>query len=214
MEKIKMSNPWEAIDLSIYEKHMSSAEVYQLQLLNEITKEQLMDNEQAYVSVLGVAGGNGLDNIDISKTKKVYAVDINKNYLDICRERYEFMGEALELLCMDLTDEDAFLPFTNLLICNLIVEYIGEEKFVATIERNKNNVEVVSCVIQKNNNNSFVSNSEHNSHFDPILSIHHDVDEDKLKNLFATIKFNCIKSKEYLLPNGKKFIRMDFSKAL
>jgi len=207
-----MSNPWEEIDLTIYEKHMSSAEVYQLQLLNEITREQLMDNEQTYVAILGVAGGNGLDNIDISRTKKVYAVDINKNYLNLCRERYEFMGDTLELLCMDLTGDEAVLPFTNLLICNLIVEYIGEGKFVAAIERNKSNVEVISCVIQKNNNNSFVSASEHNSHFDPILSIHHDVEENKLRNLFSSIEFECIKSKEYLLPNGKLFIRMDFTK--
>lgn len=34
-----MDNPWELIDLEIYEKHMSSDEVYQLQTLNLITQE-------------------------------------------------------------------------------------------------------------------------------------------------------------------------------
>lgn len=205
-----MSNPWESIDLTIYEKHMSSAEVYQLQLLNKITGEQLMDNQQDYVGILGVAGGNGLDNIEVSKTQRVYAIDINKCYLDVCKQRYGYLGDTLELMCLDITDDNVVLPFTNLLICNLIIEYTGEEKFVDLIEKNKTNVCVVSCVIQKNNNNSFVSNSGHISHFDPILSIHHDVDENKLKSLFFAIGFNCIKYMEYELPNGKKFIRMDF----
>jgi hypothetical protein len=205
-----MSNPWQLIDLGMYENHMSSDEVYQLQTLNEITKEQLQDNQHTYVGVLGVAGGNGLDNIDILKTQKVYAVDINKNYLNICKQRYQYMGSTLEILCGDLTDDEIVLPYTNLLICNLIIEYIGEKEFISYISKNKINIDVVSCVIQNNNNNSFVSNSELNSHFQPILSIHHDIDKNKLKYLFSTIEFTCIKYKKYILPNGKEFIRMDF----
>jgi hypothetical protein len=205
-----MNNPWEEIDLKIYEKHMSSAEVHQLQKLNEVTKEQLQDNPHIYVGVLGVAGGNGLDNIDTLKTKKVYAIDINKKYLNICKDRYKYMGDTLEIICQDLTDDNFNLPYTNLIICNLIIEYIGEKQFVSIISKNKINIDVVSCVIQKNNDNSFVSNSRLTSSFEPILSVHHDIDENKLKDLFSTIEFNCIKYKEYMLPNGKKFIRMDF----
>jgi hypothetical protein len=205
-----MSNPWKLIDLAAYENHMSSDEVYQLQTLNEITKEQLQDNKCTYVGVLGVAGGNGLDNIDILTTQKVYAVDINRNYLDICKERYQNLGRTLETLCVDLTDDAMALPYTDLLICNLIIEYIGEKEFISIIDKNKINIDVVSCVIQKNNDNSFISNSELNSHFEPILFIHHDIDENKLKHLFSTIKFSCIKDKKYILPNGKEFIRMDF----
>ncbi|MBZ9623799.1 class I SAM-dependent methyltransferase [Clostridium sp. FP2] len=205
-----MSNPWQLIDFATYENHMSSDEVYQLQTLNEITKEQLQDNQRTFVGVLGVAGGNGLNNIDILKTQKVYAVDINKNYLDICKQRYQYLGNTLEILCGDLTDADVILPYTNLLICNLIIEYIGEKEFISIIDRNKINIDVVSCVIQKNNDNSFVSNSDLNSHFQPILSIHHNIDENRLNYLFSTIEFTCIKNKKYKLPNGKEFIRMDF----
>ena len=205
-----MSNPWQLIDLATYENHMSSDEVYQLQTLNEITKEQLQDNQRTYVGMLGVAGGNGLNNIDILTTQKVYAVDINRNYLEVCKQRYQDLGSTLEIICGDLIDEAIVLPYTNLLICNLIIEYIGEKEFVAIIDKNKVNIDVVSCVIQKNNDNSFISNSEQNSHFEPILLIHHDIDENKLKYLFSTIKFSCIKYKKYILPNGKEFIRMDF----
>ncbi|MCH4201175.1 MAG: methyltransferase domain-containing protein [Clostridium tyrobutyricum] len=207
-----MNNPWKEINLKIYEEHMSSEDVYQLQTLNEITKEQLNDNPHMYVGIFGVAGGNGLDNVDILNTKKVYAIDINKSYLDICKERYKNMGNTLEIVCKDLTDDDFKLPYSNLIICNLIIEYIGEKKFVSIINKNKININIVSCVIQKNNDNSFVSNSKLTSYFEPILSIHHDISENKLKKLFSDIQFNCIKYKEYMLPNGKKFIRMDFKR--
>jgi len=209
-----MKNPWKEIDLKIYEEHMSSAQVCQLQILNKITKEQLQDNCHTYVGFVGVGGGNGLEYIDIGETKKVYAIDINKNYLNSCKERYINMGDTLDLICKDLTDRNFQLPYTNILICNLIIEFIGEKEFVAIINKNKINIPVMSCVIQKNNNNSFVSNSKSDSHLEPILSIHHDINEYRLKEAFSNIKFNCIKYKKYMLPDGKEFIRMDFKQLL
>lgn len=35
-----MSNPWKEVNLDIYEKHMSLESVQQLQILNEMMKEQ------------------------------------------------------------------------------------------------------------------------------------------------------------------------------
>jgi len=96
-------------------------------------------------------------------------------------------------------------------VCQLqTFEYIGEKEFVAIIDKNKININVISCVIQRNNNNSFVSNSKCDSYFVTILSIHHDINEYRLKEAFSIIKFNCIKHKKYMLPDGKEFIRMDF----
>ncbi|WP_326513492.1 class I SAM-dependent methyltransferase [Clostridium intestinale] len=207
-----MKNPWEKIDLEVYEKHMSHDNVYQLQKLNEIMKEQFQDNKHENVGVLGVAGGNGLNNIDISNVRKVFAIDVNREYLNVCRERYDYMGEILETICRDINDKEFSFPKTDLIVCNLIIEYIGEEQFVAIVERNKENIKLISCVIQDNEKNSFVSDSEYSSHFTPITSINHDINDNKLKNLFAKIGFNCIKIKSYNLPNNKSFIRMDFKK--
>lgn len=207
-----MENPWGKIDLEVYEKHMSHDNVYQLQKLNEIMKEQFQDNKHEYIGVLGVSGGNGLNNIDISKVKKVFAIDVNKEYLNVCRERYDYMGEILVTICRDINDKEFCFPKTDLLVCNLIIEYIGEEQFVAIVDRNKENIKLISCVIQENEKNSFVSDSEYSSHFTPITSINHDINYNKLKNLFSKIGFNCIKTKTYNLPNNKSFIRMDFKK--
>ena len=59
------NNPWEEIKLSDYTNHMGSENVYQLQALNTIIKEQVktvwVDDKRKYiVAVLGITDGNGL----------------------------------------------------------------------------------------------------------------------------------------------------------
>lgn len=207
-----MCNPWEKIDLNIYEIHMASEKVLQLQTLNYITKQQLNDYDHTNTAILGIAGGNGLENIDLTTTKKVYGIDINREYLDMCRKRYPELYNILELICCDLNNINTVLPHSNILICNLIVEYLGVYKFTELIKNNRENINIVSCVIQKNNNNSFVSRSGLSYAFDPLMSIHNDINKNELINSFINAGFHCIKSLVYPLPNGKEFIRIDFDK--
>lgn len=205
-----MFNPWNKIDLEIYEQHMADHEVYQLQVLNQITKEQLADNDCTYVGICGVAGGNGLENINITDTNRIFAMDINANYLNTCRKRYPHLESRLALIHCDLLSGEFTLPATTLLICNLIIEYLGEVPFLDMLNRNKAKIGVVSCVIQKNNRNSFVSASTFASHFDPLQPIHNIINEDRLKSIFNAHGFTPIKQKNYDLPNGKELVRMDF----
>lgn len=207
-----MNNPWERIDLDIYETHMASNDVFQLQALNSITKEQITDYVHTNILIMGVAGGNGLEHIDISTTEKVFGLDVNSQYLDKCKERYPQLTNILELICCDLNNSDAVLPYSDIMISNLIIEYIGANKFVELIRNNKDNVNVISCIIQKNNNNDFVSNSDLTSFLEPLVSIHHDIDAENLLNEFLKIGFKCIKKMYYPLPNGKEFIRIDFER--
>ncbi|MGK9475755.1 class I SAM-dependent methyltransferase [Melioribacter sp. OK-6-Me] len=205
-----MNNPWEKIDLNIYETHMSSKNVFQLQTLNKITKEQLTDYDNSFITILGIAGGNGLEHIDCARTKKVYGIDVNKDYLKACRERYPNLNEILELIHCDLTKDDVILPESDVLICNLIVEYIGEKKFAKLIQRNRKNVKVISCTIQINDGNGFVSRSEVQSAFDCLSEIHNDIDKNELVKELAAINFACIKEINHPLPNGKRLMRIDF----
>lgn len=209
-----MSNPWQEIDLKIYEAHMSSASVFQLQTLNKITEMQLTDYSPSVVSILGVAGGNGLDKINREITKKVYCIDVNRKYLDICKSRYSYLSGILEFVCCDLGSIDTILPFSDIHICNLVIEYLGEEKFAKLIHNSMDNVNIISCVIQKNNKISFVSPTNHASELQPIMEIHHDIDENKLTESLRDINYKCIKEEYYELPNGKQFLRLDFQKVV
>ena len=119
-----MSNPWEKISLDDYEKHMSLDSVKQLQTMNGIMERQLEAYPVCTVMVLGVAGGNGLEHVRRSKYQTVYGIDINGDYLRTVSERYADLSDVLKCLKLDLTCDADKLPEAQLLIANLLIEYI------------------------------------------------------------------------------------------
>ena len=197
------TNPWADIALKDYESHMSSDNVFQLQTLNQIMAEQSLCRKNA-IAILGVAGGNGLEHF--READVIYAIDINEEYLMQCRMRFSYFGDKLKLICQDLNY--ANLPKCQLLICNLIIEYIGIEMFVSLLKRT--DFEVVSCVIQKNKDNHFVSISQSANKLDSLSDYHKDIDE---KGLVNSVGLPVVLKKIYKLPNGKEFIRLDFAKS-
>ena len=143
-----MSNPWNDIALSDYENHMSLDSVQQLQAMNSIMRDQFEAYPVDTAMVLGVAGGNGLEHVRRDKYKTVYGVDINSDYLKVVKERYSNLDGVLECLQTDLINEYDKLPDSQLVIANLLVEYIGYEAFMKAMMRVR--PLYISCVIQIN----------------------------------------------------------------
>lgn len=199
-------NPWETIDLNDYESHMSLDSVYQLQVLNEIMKEQFHTYDIKTVMILGVAGGNGLEHV--GHMDKVYGVDVNQQYLQVCKARYSQLGGRLETICVDLLYDNLQLPNTELLVANLLIEYIGYECFQKVVEHVK--PKYVSCVIQINQEDSFVSDSPYLHAFDCLDEVHHQMEEQTLICAMNEIGYKKELVKEQELPNGKKLVRIDF----
>ena len=119
-----MSNPWLSIPLEDYEGHMGSAGVRQLTVLAELFKRALDRCLPESVAVLGVAGGNGLEQIDCAATKRIVGVDINQRYLDEVQRRFGMLA-GLELHCRDLTETDFSLAPVALAHAALIFEHVG-----------------------------------------------------------------------------------------
>lgn len=122
-------NPWQDILLDDYENHMQQDSVKQLQTMNMMFKRQLNHDDVKTLMILGVAGGNGLEHIDINKIEKVYGIDVNNQYLEICKSRYKNLKGILECLSVDLTASNLELPTVDLIVANLLIEYIGYECF-------------------------------------------------------------------------------------
>ncbi len=203
-----MKNPWEEIELSDYENHMKSDSVMQLQTLNAMMKRQLNRYPVKTVMVLGVAGGNGLEHIDTQKVQKVYGVDINHDYLEKCAERYKVLDGIFEGICMDLTDKSNALPCADMIIADLLIEYIGYPCFRNVITQVK--PLYISCIIQINTNHSFVSDSPWLHAFDKLDKVHHQMQEDELITYMKDINYSLIDKTEESLPNGKKLVQLDF----
>ena len=205
-----MNNPWKDINLSDYESHMALDSVWQLQAMNQMMKGQLNKYDIQSVMILGIAGGNGLEHVDVKKITKVYGVDINAEYLATTKERYKKLSGIQECLCIDLNSETEKLPQANLLIANLLIEYIGYECFQKAVK--VANPQYVSCIIQINTDDSFVSDSPYLHVFDGLERVHHHMAEQELQNSMETIGYQLIQALEHLLPNGKKLVQLDFCK--
>lgn len=205
-----MKNPWEEIRLAEYESHMKLDSVRQLQAVDAIMKEQFADFPAGTVMVLGVAGGTGLEHIDRGKYRKVYGVDINREYLAECRRRHSALGDALECIPADLLAADTLLPHAELLVANLLVEYIGYDCFRRVVRQVM--PEFVSCVIQVNPAEGFVSDSPYTHIFDGLEQVHHEMDGQELAAAMRETGYRLTGTAEHALPNGKKLARLDFRK--
>jgi len=119
-----MANPWLSIPLEDYEGHMNSREVHQLDALSELFAEALACCRPQSVAVLGIAGGNGLDRIDRTITKRIVGLDVNPSYLEAVRHRYS-SSEDLELWCVDLAAQNLDLEPVELVHAALVFEHAG-----------------------------------------------------------------------------------------
>ena len=122
-----MSNPWLAVPLTEYEQHMSSVEVQQLGVLSDLFAEVLGRCRPLSVAVLGIAGGNGLDQIDSSITPRVLGLDFNPLYLEAVRQRYSCLP-GLELHCIDLSEQHVELEPVQLVHAALVFEHAGVDR--------------------------------------------------------------------------------------
>lgn len=205
-----MRNPWEEISLSDYEQHMSLDSVRQLQAMNQIMKRQFNDYNVDSAMILGVAGGNGLEHVNPEKYRVVYGVDINENYLHVVNERFAYLGKTLQCLHLNISEETEHLPHADLVIANLLIEYIGYDAFVKAINVIK--PKYVSCVIQINTDaNQWVSDSPYLHAFDKLDDIHHQMSENELVSALSDTEYKKILQIADLLPNGKKLVRIDFT---
>lgn len=203
-----MRNPWEEIDLNNYESHMSLDNVYQLQILNEMMKEQFYSYDIKTIMILGIAGGNGLEHISQDDFSKIYGVDVNYRYLEECKKRYPKLKSIFDTICVDLLSDNLQLPCSELLIANLLIEYIGYEYFKRVVKLV--NPQYVSCIIQINMGDSFVSDSPYLHVFDRLDEVHHQIEEKELIDSMKLIGYKKELIRERELPNKKKLVRIDF----
>ena len=206
-----MSNPWNDIALSDYENHMSLDSVQQLQAMNSIMRDQFEAYPVDTAMVLGVAGGNGLEHVRRDKYRTVYGVDINSDYLNVVKERYINLDGVLECLQTDLINEYDKLPDSQLVIANLLVEYIGYEAFVKAMMRVR--PLYISCVIQINTDEAaWVSDSPYLHAFDRLDEVHCQMEEQALTDAMEKTGYRKILVQSNPMPNGKALVRIDFER--
>ena len=103
------------------------------------------------------------------------------------------------------------LPHAELVIANLLIEYIGYEAFQNAIQII--GPKYVSCVIQINTDDAeWVSDSPYIHVFDRLDEVHHQMDEQKLEASMKEIGYVLTLRTSEALPNGKALLRIDYEK--
>lgn len=209
MNKTDDVHPWKTISLHDYEAHMKQDSVYQLQKLNAIMKDQINSMEGTTLTILGIAGGNGLEHIDNNQWTNIYGIDINNEYLEACMQRFPKLNGLLKCQCIDVTTDAHLLSKTDHIIANLFLEYIDEttwKNILLSVQP-----KTVSCVIQNNQTAAFVSDSPYCAVFDKLETVAHDMTEGKLCECMSLMNYEQYVKEEFSLPNGKSLLRLDFS---
>ncbi len=103
------------------------------------------------------------------------------------------------------------MPKAQLIIANLLIEYIGYELFKKTVLQVE--PEYVSCVIQINTDeHCWVSDSPYLHEFYGLDAIHHQMKERELTTAMEETGYSKILQEAEPHPNGKALLRIDFCK--
>lgn len=113
-------------------------------------------------------------------------------------------------MCIDLTEDADKLPKSDMVIADLLIEYIGYECFQKVIQHI--DPKYVSCIIQINIEDGWVSDSPYLHVFDRLEQVHHQMDAQSLEKAMLEIDYHAIRTLEHMLPNGKKLVQIDFKK--
>lgn len=127
---------------------MSSPAVSQLGFLNGVFEKLMKRYCPRDLAVPGCTTGNGFEHIDFMITKRVVAIDINPEYLEIVRKRYARMSNVIETICADVNADGLEPGSFDLVHCALLFEYVDPAVTLGTITRWLKPSGLVSVVLQ------------------------------------------------------------------
>ncbi len=204
-----MKSPWLNIPHSDYEKHMT--EIGQAQVLNSLTKYCLDKYLPERFALLGCSTGNGLEHIKTEITKKVYAIDINTEYLNITREKFKKRINGLEIYNKDIQNDELIIKNVDLFFIGLVLEYVEPEIVLKRIVRMLSEKGIMFIVIQKNKQTSFVSKTKYKT-LEKLTDISNEVNEIEIDGFIQSENMKLINRKKIELTNNKSFISLEYRK--
>jgi len=209
-------NPWVGFSLDTYVRHMGHKAVRQIEMLARIVGEQfelVAGLERPVVAFAGITDGNGLDNIPRNRCRAIIGLDINTEFLNACAQMHSDRPE-LELYQIDLMAEKEraarLLRTADLVIANLLIEHIQLANFIDIIGGLSK--PIVSASIQLNPDGTVASHSGYESEFEDILQGFEEFGALSLSRAMREIDYQEIGQTEYILPNQKIFMRLDYQR--
>ena len=203
MENLAAVNPWLEIPAADYEGHMQ--QVGQLQLLNELFHKALKSCKPKAPAVLGCSTGNGFEHIDFSCTTRAVGIDVNPEYLELARQRYEKHAAKIEWRCADLEKDYIGEQEFDLIYAALIFEYVDLNVVLPKIHRALRTEGRLHVVLQTPSESfQAVSATPYSSlkKLSPIMKL---LTPEQFRSSAIQHSFSEMTSQTYTLSSGKTF---------
>ena len=184
---------------------MGNPEVAQLEFLSRTFGELIREFKPASLVVLGSATGNGFERIQQESVRKLIALDINQEYVNICRERFEEKIPCLELVCADIASFEIEEASTDFVYAGLFLEYVDPVMVLEKASRWLRPLGIFAAVLQlPGTSHGKVSETVFASlkRLEPVMRL---VDPGRLVNLAGRHGFSTVKSETVALASGKEF---------
>lgn len=199
-----MVNPWLKIPAADYEGHMASPNVNQLSFLASIFKESLENNNCETIALLGCATGNGLAHINDRLTRRVTAVDINPEFLEILKKHYVNTVTGLELVQGDLEVCELERQTYSLIFAGLVFEYLTPQVLFPKIANWLREYGVLVTILQLPYEGSSITETPYTS-IKSLASIMNLVPSQDFKSMASDAGLKETESKTVTLNTGKSF---------
>ncbi len=205
-----MKSPWLHIPLDDYEGHMLLPGIGQAQMIAEQLDRSLKRWAPMSVAVVGCAGGNGLNKIDVKAVERVVAVDVNPDYIERTRARYAKRLPCLEVISADVQSEWLTYGPVELTYAALLLEYVDIASTLKTLRRNSRPNAILTTVLQLPHSTlDLVSASPYES-LGSLASVMTLVAPEDLCRAAADVGFSVIDSTNIDLSSGKTFCVQNF----
>jgi SAM-dependent methyltransferase len=200
-----MRNAWLDIPLQDYEAHMALPAIGQSQLIADQLDILVRTHAPSSVAILGCAGGNGFERFIDTSVNRVVGVDINPQYIEEARQRYDGRVPGLQLLVADIQTSACFFEPVDFIYAALVFEYVDVARAMSFVRRHckpKGILAVLSQVPHKTLPE--VSPSPYTSlrRLEPGM---HLLSHEKLQGHATQIGFTPEESSNILSPGGKQF---------
>lgn len=198
-------NPWLHIPLADYEAHMALPQVAQARMLAAQMARFTEETQPHSLAVAGVAGGNGLEALSPEITRRVVAIDVNRDYLAACENRHAGCFEQFEAVEHDLSLGMPAMPPVDAIFAGLVLEYVNVKTFCTSLATALKPGGHFAAVLQLPSPElPEVSDTPYTS-LQALETAFRHVKPDELDALLTAQGFVLVKSEETRLPSGKVF---------
>ncbi len=205
-----MRSPWLDIPLADYEGHMSLPGIGQADMLATQFAQLLGEWAPASAAVIGCAGGNGFDRINVGVTRRVVGIDINPQYIQELAYRYAASIPGLELYVRDIQQPVDRIRPVDLIYAALVLEYVDPVAVLRNLKSLCAPHGILATVLQLPTDAGAVISDSPFASLQSLGSAMHLVSPDLLTATARAAGFAPLGARQLVLASGKTFAAQVF----